>query len=82
MTRGSESIPRFCNKPDFLTPHYSCCKDNELDDKSLLHQDSFKIYPTHNTVGMGNCLQQPGLIRNQRYTQIESFHPLIKFSVP
>jgi hypothetical protein len=38
--------------------------------------------PKHNTVGIGNCLQQPGHILNQRYTQVESFHPLIKFIIP
>jgi hypothetical protein len=49
---------------------------------TIYRRMTVKITPAPNTDGIGNCLQQPGHIRNQRYTQIESFHPLINISVP
>jgi hypothetical protein len=39
-----------------------------------------KVPLTANTDGMGNCLQQPGLLRNQPHKSMHSkFYPLIKF---
>ena len=44
-----------------------------------LHPD-FKIGTIANTDGMGNCLRQPGQLRNQRYTLREKhYHNLLNF---
>jgi len=37
----------------------SSLRDLGLDDKVLIHIDSFKINPTYNTDGIINCLRQP-----------------------
>ena len=43
----------------------------------------FQNYPTHNTDGIGNCLQQPGLLRNQLLKSMrENLNSLINLSVP
>jgi hypothetical protein len=53
-----------------------------LDDRVFVHHDSFKTNPTYNTDGMGNCLQQPGQLRNQLHKSMRSTSfPLIKISV-
>ena len=38
-----------------------------MDDKTFTHHDNFNITPTYNTDGIGNCLLQPGHIRNQLF---------------
>ena len=54
-----------------------------LDDRVFVHHDSFKTNPTYNTDGMGNCLQQPGQLRNQLQKSMRSdIISLIKLSVP
>jgi hypothetical protein len=52
---------------------------NETNSYSI---DSFKISPKPNTDGIGNCLQQPGLIRNRPKVYKSNFQPFIKFPVP
>ena len=47
-----------------------------------LHLDSFNIRPKHNPDGIGNCLQQPGQIRNNPNIYHRNIHPLIKFCSP
>jgi hypothetical protein len=48
-----------------------------------LNHDSFTTNPTYNTDGIGNCLQQPGLLSNQPHKSMRSkSFPLIKISVP
>ena len=44
-----------------------------------MERDNFKIYPTHNSVGLINCLLQPGLfyLRIQKSMR-EEFNTLIK----
>jgi hypothetical protein len=41
----------------------------------LYHRDSFKINPTYNTDGIGNCLQQPGQLGNQLHKSMREFLP-------
>ena len=54
-----------------------------LDDRVFVHHDSFKTNPTYNTDGMGNCLQQPGQLRNQLHKSMRvNFVSLIKLCVP
>jgi hypothetical protein len=36
-----------------------------MDDRVIVHLDSYKINPTYNTDGLINCLPQPGQLRNQ-----------------
>jgi hypothetical protein len=44
------------------------------------HRDSFKISPTHNSVGLINCLLQPGLFYlSIQKSMREEFNPLIKY---
>ena len=54
-----------------------------FNETSPSHPDSFKINPKPNTDGMGNCLQQPGLLSNQLHKSMRScLIQLIKFLVP
>ena len=43
---------------------------------------SFNFPPKHNPDGIGNCLRQPGPIRNQPNVYHRNLHPLIKFCIP
>ena len=45
------------------------------------HQDSFNSSTNANPDGIGNCLQQPGPIRNKSKVYHRNLHQLIKFLV-
>ena len=67
-------------REEVYSPSLPVCLDYRLDDRVLVHLDSFKINPTYNSDGLINCLRQPGQLHNQLPKSMrEKFNPLIKF---
>ena len=48
----------------------------------LPKSDNFNSTPAPNPDGIGNCLRQPGPIRNHPNVYHRNLHPLIKFCIP
>ena len=63
-------------REEVYSPSLPVLLDYGLDDRVLVHRDSFKINPTYNTDGLINWLCQPGLLRNQPQKSMrESLNP-------
>ena len=66
-------------REEVYSPSLPVWLDYGLDDRVLVHLDSFKINPTYNSVGLINWLRQPGLFLNRPPKSIRvNTNPLIK----